>query len=124
MTLSTTLRTSCFIALICLVEGNAVADEEVSANSVVALASRHPTREQVIRRPNTGELQRGHHYNRIRLDAELSSEVFDTYLRQLDPQRSLFTEADIRDFSEYRYKFDDLLQAGDLSVGFAMHTRQ
>ncbi len=124
MTLSTTLRKSCLIALFCLGVGNAVADEAVSAIPVLDLESLQPTREQMIASLNTVELLRRHHYNRIRLDDELSSEVFDTYLRQLDPQRSLFTEADIRDFSEYRYKFDDLLQAGDLSVGFAMHTRQ
>ncbi|MDY3199261.1 MAG: S41 family peptidase, partial [Pseudomonadaceae bacterium] len=124
MTLSTTLRKSCLIALLCLGVGNAVADEAVSAIPVLDLESLQPTREQMIASLNTVELLRRHHYNRIRLDDELSSEVFDTYLRQLDPQRSLFTEADIRDFSEYRYKFDDLLQAGDLSVGFAMHTRQ
>lgn len=124
MTLSTTLRKSCLIALLCLGMGNAVADEAVSAIPVLDLESLQPTREQMIASLNTVELLRRHHYNRIRLDDELSSEIFDTYLRHLDPQRSLFTEADISDFSEYRYKFDDLLLGGDLSVGFAMHTRQ
>src|SRR5690606_8655419 len=112
MTLSTTLRKSCLIALLCLGVGNAVADEAVSAIPVLVLESLQPHREQMIASLNTVELLRRHHYNRISQDDELTSEVFDTYLRQLDPQRSLFTEADIRDFSEYRYKFDDRLQAG------------
>src|SRR5690554_8161370 len=124
MTLSTTLRKSCLIALFCLGVGNAVADEAVSAIPVLDLESLQPTREQAIASLNTVELLRRHHYNRIRLDDALSSEIFDTYLRHLDPQRSLFSAADITDFSEYRYQFDDLLLAGDLSIGFAMHTRQ
>src|SRR5690554_6503539 len=99
MTLSTTQRKSCLIALYCLGVGNAVADEAVSAIPALDLESLQPTHEQMSASLNTVELLRRHHYNRIRLDDELSSEVFDTYLRQLDPQRSLFTEADIRDFS-------------------------
>src|SRR5690554_835423 len=89
MTLSTTLRKSCLIALLCLGVGNAVADEAVSAIPVLDLESLQPTREQMIASLNTVELLRRHHYNRIRLDDELSSEVFDTYLRQLDPQRKI-----------------------------------
>ena len=124
MTLSTTLRKSCLVALLCFGVGTAAADEGISATPVLDLESLQPTREQMLASLNTVELLRRHHYNQIRLDDALSSEVFDTYLRHLDPQRSLFTEADIRDFSEYRHKFDDLLLAGDLSIGFAMHTRQ
>src|SRR5690554_2847618 len=124
MTLSTTLRKSCLIALLCLGVGNAVADEAVSAIPVLDLESLQPTREQMIASLNTVELLRRHHYNRISLDDALSSEIFDTYLRQLDPQRSLFTAADISSFEEYRHQLDDLLLKGDLSIGFAMHTRQ
>src|SRR5690554_5491244 len=124
MTLSTTLRKSCLIALLCLGVGNAVADEAVSAIPVLDLENLQPTREQMIASLNTVELLRRHHYNRMRLDDALSSEVFDTYLRHLDPQRSLFSAADLEDFEEYRHKLDDLLLAGDLSIGFAMHTRQ
>ncbi|MFA5678321.1 MAG: carboxy terminal-processing peptidase [Pseudomonas sp.] len=102
--------------------GTAAAADSVMP--VLDLESLQPTREQMVASLNTVELLRRHHYNRIRLDDALSSEVFDTYLRNLDPQRSLFTAADIKDFEEYRHKFDDLLLAGDLSIGFAMHTHQ
>ena len=122
MTLSTALRKSCLVALLCLGAGTATAVDSVKP--VLDLESLQPTREQMIASLNTVELLRRHHYNRIRLDDALSSEVFDTYLRHLDPQRSLFTAADIKDFEAYRHKFDDLLLAGDLSIGFAMHTHQ
>lgn len=121
MTFTTILRTACLTALLCLGVNIAAAD---SAMPVLDLNNLQPTREQMVSSLNTVELLRRHHYNRIRLDDALSSEVFDTYLRHLDPQRSLFSETDIQNFEQYRYKFDDLLLAGDLSVGFAMHTRQ
>src|SRR5690606_20262886 len=124
MTLSNTLRKSCLIALLCLGVGTAMAEGTDGVTPVLDLESLQPTREQMIASLNTVELLRRHHYNRIRLDDALSSEVFDTYMRHLDPQRSLFTAADVRDFEAFRHKFDDLLLAGDLSVGFAMHTRQ
>src|SRR5690554_1195728 len=123
MTLTTTLRKSCLVALLCLGIGTAAADAD-SVMPVLDLENLQPTREQMIASLNTVELLRRHHYNRIRLDDALSSEIFDTYLRHLDPQRSLFTARDIKDFEAYRHKFDDLLLGGDLSVGFAMHTQQ
>ena len=124
MKVSNILRKSCLIALLSLGASAFAADTVDSAMPILDLESLQPTREQMIASLNTVELLRRHHYNRIRLDDALSSEVFDTYLRQLDPQRSLFTAADIDTFEEYRHKLDDLLLAGDLSIGFAMHTRQ
>ncbi|WP_285275513.1 carboxy terminal-processing peptidase [Halopseudomonas bauzanensis] len=124
MTVSNLLRKSCLIALLSLGANAFAAETADSAIPIFDLESLQPTREQMIASLNTVELLRRHHYNRIQLDDALSSEIFDTYLRQLDPQRSLFTAADIDSFEEYRHKLDDLLLAGDLSVGFAIHTRQ
>jgi len=83
-----------------------------------------PTREHTIASLNTVELLRRHHYNRIRLDDALSSEIFDTYLQLLDPQRSLFSAWDIREFEVNRYHMDDHLLAGNLEPGFSIHRRQ
>ena len=124
MTLKTTLRKSCLVALLCFSAGTVASGGVENAMPILDLESLQPTREQMIASLNTVELLRRHHYNRIQLDDALSSEIFDTYLRHLDPQRSLFSAADIKDFSAYRHQFDDLLLAGDLSIGFAIHTRQ
>lgn len=124
MTFTTILRNSCLVALLCFSASAAATEGVDNTVPLLDLESLQPTREQAIASLNTVELLRRHHYNRIRLDDALSSEIFDTYLRHLDPQRSLFSAADIEEFSEYRHKFDDLLLSGDLSVGFAMHTRQ
>ena len=114
------LRQSCLIALLTL-SGTVLSAEQ---NQALDLDSLQPTRDQVIASLNTVELLRRHHYNRIRLDDALSAQIYDTYIKQLDPQRSLFTQQDIDAFAGNRLRFDDLLKAGDLSVGFAMHKRQ
>lgn len=114
------LRTTCLVAFFAL-GTHAIAEEQPASLDVESI---QPTRDQMVASLNTVELLRRHHYNRIRLDDALSSDIFDGYMRQLDPQRSLFTAEDIKAFEGYRYRLDDLLLAGDLSVGFAIHKRQ
>ena len=120
MTVSYTLRKTCLMVLLAL-SSSAFA---VQGLPVLDVESLQPTREQRIASLNMVELLRRHHYNKIKLDDALSSEIFDAYLKQLDPQRSLFTAADIKEFEKYRHQIDDLLKAGDLDVGFAIHRRQ
>lgn len=64
---------------------------------------------------------RYHHVTkRMRLDDEISSQVFDRYLDELDPRRLFLLSSDIEHFEQYRESFDDFLKKGDLSVGFEM----
>ncbi len=120
MTAFSHLRNSCLIALFAL-GSSAFAAQKLPILDVESL---QPTREQRIASLNTVELLRRHHYNKIQLDDALSSEIFDAYLKQLDPQRSLFSAADVKEFEKNRYNMDDLLLGGDLSVGFAIHRKQ
>ena len=55
-----------------------------------------------------------YHYKRTRLDDELSSEIFDTYLELLDPSRIYFLASDIESFERYRTGLDDALRHNDL----------
>ena len=121
MKASHSLRTTCLTALLALGSSLAVAADKLPVLDVESLK---PTREQTIASLNTVELLRRHHYNKMSLDDQLSSEVFDTYLRQLDPQRSLFTAQDIAEFEKNRHNMDDMLLAGDLDFGFEMHRQQ
>lgn len=114
------LRTTCFVVLFAMGFGALAAEQR----DPLDLESLQPTREQMLASLQTVELLRLSHYNKLRLNDELSSEIFDNYVKALDPQRSLFTAADIAIFERYRYRLDNLLPAGDLSVGFAMYKRQ
>jgi len=55
-----------------------------------------------------------YHYKRTRLDDELSSEIFDSYLELLDPNKIYFLAGDIETFERYRNGLDDALRHSDL----------
>ena len=63
------------------------------------------------------------HFRRQILNDELSSELFDSYLRALDPARLFLLQSDIDSFESYRLKLDDTLHKGDLDPAFAMFRR-
>jgi len=54
------------------------------------------------------------HYKDTRLDDELSSQIFDGYLKLLDPNRVYFLSTDIEVFERYRSGLDDALRHSDL----------
>ena len=66
------------------------------------------------------ELQRSH-FNTIRIDDELSSDLFDAYIKTLDPYRRYFLASDIERFERYRNYLDDALRKGDLAPAFEIY---
>ncbi len=58
------------------------------------------------------------HYKDTRLDDELSSQIFDSYLELLDPNRSYFLASDIQMFERYRPSLDDALRHNDLQPAY------
>ncbi|MFT7219027.1 MAG: carboxyl-terminal processing protease [Candidatus Azotimanducaceae bacterium] len=63
------------------------------------------------------------HYVRTKLDDELSSNIFDAYIDDLDPSKSYFLKSDIESFEQYRYKMDDALKRGELDPAFNIFNR-
>jgi carboxyl-terminal processing protease len=59
-----------------------------------------------------------YHYKQTTLDDTLSSDIFDNYFSNLDPNRSFFTRADIDRFEPYRYRLDDALRERELDIAF------
>src|SRR5690606_20408816 len=54
------------------------------------------------------------------LDDALSADIFDRYLKALDPGRMLFTAADVERFARYRTALDDAIKSGKLEPAYAM----
>ena len=54
-----------------------------------------------------------YHYKPTRLDDDLSSQIFDTYLELLDPNRIYFMQPDIDELERYRFRMDDSLRHND-----------
>ena len=61
-----------------------------------------------------------YHYKKPKLNDEISSDIFDTYLNNLDSNRSYFLASDIKYFENLRYTFDDLLETANLAPAYAM----
>ena len=66
---------------------------------------------------------RNAHYLKPSIDNDLSTKILDSFLSELDPQRSFFLVSDIREFEPYRFRLDDALKSGDLRPVFIIYNR-
>ena len=69
------------------------------------------------------DLLEDRHYSRTVYDDDLSSLHLDAYLKDLDPQKMFFTQADINDFERGRHRLDDTGHDGDLTPAFTIFER-
>ena len=63
------------------------------------------------------------HYKDLMLDDDLSSQILDQYLKDLDPARSYFLSSDVAEFNQYRFSLDDQIQEGDLETAYFIFNR-
>lgn len=80
-----------------------------------------------IRHARTAEeiiikLQR-RHYEKRAFDDRLSSQLLDSYLEQLDPNKHYFLQNDIDEFDGYRFILDDGIRRGNLNPSFLIFNR-
>lgn len=69
-------------------------------------------------------LSQQHYYrNQLRMDNDLSSVVFERYLKELDGNRSYFLQSDISEFEPLRYRLDDAFRARKVDPGFEIFNR-
>lgn len=54
------------------------------------------------------------HFKEVELDDELSSKMYDRYIRSLDFNRNVFLASDIKKLDQYRLNFDDAIEKGNL----------
>jgi len=59
------------------------------------------------------------HYRQMVLDDDLSSKVFDAFLKSLDPNRTFFLAEDIKHFEKFRYLIDNNFRRGELKNAFS-----
>ena len=63
------------------------------------------------------------HYRQISVDDEISSQILDRFITNMDGNRHYFMAADIEEFETYRYEFDDAVKRGDLDAVFEIYSR-
>ncbi|MCB1775016.1 MAG: tail-specific protease, partial [Gammaproteobacteria bacterium] len=63
------------------------------------------------------------HYRKPRLDDEMSTAMFDRYVKSLDTNRSFYHARDIAEFERYRDTLDDSLRTGKLDPAYVIFRR-
>jgi carboxyl-terminal processing protease len=86
-----------------------------TSSSVLEPESRHENIGELV----TTFIQKSH-YNHIAVNDELSSNVMDTYINELDGNRVYLLESDIEFFEKYRYQLDDIVRNEPLDPVFDM----
>jgi carboxyl-terminal processing protease len=62
-----------------------------------------------------------YHYLEKKLDDSLSEQVFDRYIKYLDPSRHLFTQNDLDRLEKYRHRLDTDLRRGNLTTAYEIY---
>lgn len=64
------------------------------------------------------------HFKAIDLENSFSQKIAERYLESLDYAKMIFTQSDIKEFSQYMELFDDMLKTGNLSAAYTIYQRQ
>jgi len=61
-----------------------------------------------------------YHYKKFKLDDNFSEKILDQYIKELDPSRIYFTQADITAFKKHSHDIDDYILKGDTEAGVSI----
>ena len=91
-----------FLATVVLVGGLFFAFKSFNNNSAETLELRHRKLLSTI-----GHLLESEHYNPRKIDDSFSGEVFDAYLKALDPEKNMFIQSDLDSLAIFKKSIDD-----------------
>ncbi|MEB5849739.1 carboxy terminal-processing peptidase [Acinetobacter baumannii] len=97
-------------------------EAKAATNTAAVSQSIQPTQEQALVARQLATLVDRQHYLNMRLDANTSNRILDMYLDSLDPDHSLFLDAEVQNYKKlYGSNFGASLKAGNLTGPFAIH---
>ncbi|MGE9797396.1 carboxy terminal-processing peptidase [Acinetobacter baumannii] len=97
-------------------------EARAATNTAAVSQSIQPTQEQALVARQLATLVDRQHYLNMRLDANTSNHILDMYLDSLDPDHSLFLDAEVQNYKKlYGSNFGASLKAGNLTGPFAIH---
>jgi carboxyl-terminal processing protease len=82
-----------------------------------------PTQHDTMITVNVTTILQQEHLSERKIDDEISQRTFKTFLRQLDPRKLYFTQADVDEFSEKEFKLDDMARNADVSMAYTIFNR-
>ncbi len=98
-----------------LIESASAAENTTSDTGIEKLTPRHSFEYRVI-----NSMLKRYHYKKFELNDAFSGKILDQYIKQLDPSKIYFTQADINQFNQHRNKFDDYINAGETDVAVSI----
>jgi carboxyl-terminal processing protease len=69
------------------------------------------------------QLMREQHLSKHPIDDEIAERGLSKYLKDLDPMKVYFTQADVAEFQKKQNELDDALKAGDISFAYTVYNR-
>ncbi|NUG21500.1 carboxy terminal-processing peptidase [Acinetobacter lactucae] len=97
-------------------------EARAATNTAAVSQSIQPTQEQALVARQLATLVDRQHYLNMRLDATTSNRILDMYLDNLDPDHSLFLDAEVQNYKKlYGSNFGASLKAGNLTGPFTIH---
>jgi len=91
-------------------------ENKALALPVLTPESQHATASKRI----TARFTRGH-YKKIQISDELSQEVFNRFIKQLDYSRHVFIASDIKNFQQHSIEFDEAFARGRLDFAYEIY---
>jgi len=61
------------------------------------------------------------HYKKVKIDDELSGQIYDRFIKQLDYARNIFLQSDLDGFEKNRFEFDSVLTRGKLNIAYDIY---
>lgn len=100
---------------------SAIALSPIYSYALPELPDLQPTKDQQAANIHIARQLLVSHYKKQSIDRDLSTQVFDAYLKSLDSQRAYFLQSDIDAFEVYRYRLDGALKTGQLDPAFKIY---
>jgi len=88
----------------------------------VANVSEQPADNRMIIRTVRNLVEEGH-ISQSKIDDQVSKRGFELFLKQVDPLKSYFLEADVNEFREQETKLDDMLLKNNVSFAYTVFKR-
>ncbi len=95
--------------------------KEAEATEVFVIPELSQEKQHAIAAKRISDLFVRSHYKKIKIDDELSEQVFERYLDLLDSNKHFFVAKDIEVFRKYSKKFDDAIRLGDLDIVYDIY---
>lgn len=101
--------------LLTLLLASSLAFSNAQADTLTPTEAQQQAAQDIVERLNYG------HYREVELNDQLSEEIYEHFLEQLDSSKAYFTQPEIRQFNQYKQRLDDDLKEGDLTAAFEIY---